>query len=330
MILGIKKKRIKKELTPREYYNKRNKILLTYDARGIGDILNIRMLFKNFKSLAPDSHITFACFDQYKELLQNHPYLDDVISSKNINLDNYVASYDITTTCIHYESYQMGKNTKHRAEIWADHCGIPLESKDMHLPIIKNEKIIEGGLEIKQLRGISTREQNKDGPSVLFSPLAFEVIRSLTVVQMKETVKFLKDKGLFVFVTHDTPIQIYQEMDLPMLIGNTLSDWMSYVYNADYVVTVDTATFHYAGGLGKPLTGIFTHVDGKLRGKFYDFVLVQKHRDNGDWSCGPCYNYLHCSHPKCDKQSMVRPCLTELNPEEIKVGIEKMLYNCPI
>jgi len=44
-----------------------------------------------------------------------------------------------------------------------------------------------------------------------------------------------------------------------------------------------------AGGLGKPLCGIFTFADGKIYGKHYDFVLVQKHRDNGNWNCGSCF-----------------------------------------
>jgi len=114
-------------------------------------------------------------------------------------------------------------------------------------------------------------------------------------------------------------------MNIPTLVGRNLSDWMSYIYAADYVVTVDTANFHYAGGLNKPMTGIFTHVDGKLRGKFYDFILVQKHRDNGDWPCGPCYNYLYCTHSKCDKSSKLRPCVTELSLMEIEEGINKML-----
>jgi ADP-heptose:LPS heptosyltransferase len=94
---------------------------------------------------------------------------------------------------------------------------------------------------------------------------------------------------------------------------------------ADYVVSVDSAAFHCAGGLGKPLTGIFTYCDGKVYGKYYDFVLVQKHRDNGDWPCGPCFHWPSCPKSK----EMLKPCLTELTPDILADGLERMFQKWP-
>lgn len=331
MILGLKKKPKPVENTLRSFYDKRNKILLIRDARGIGDILNCRMLFKNFKDQCPDLHLTFACFPQYAELVQDHPYLDAVIAIKDINKNDYMTSYDISKCCIQYESKEMSRNVKHRAEIWADFCGIKLEDHNMHLPYISKEKMLEGRSVINNL----TKKK-----SVFFSPLAFENLRSLPADLIKETVKLLRNKGLFVYSAHNAPLEQLSSLGVPVLIGKSVSDWMSFIHAADYVVTVDTSNFHYAGAIGKPMTGIFTHVDGKLRGKFYDFILVQKHRDNGDWPCGPCYNYLYCSHPKCDAAIVgpnnqrtplgLRPCVTELTVAEIETGIGKMLEHWPI
>lgn len=326
MILGIKKKQKVSEPSLRDIYNKRNKIVVIRNSRGIGDILNARMLLRNFKKLAPELHITFACFKEYFCLIQD--CVDDVIESSNVNKNDFMASYDISNCCIHYESREMSHNTKHRVEIWAEHCGLPLEDHDMGLPFISKEKINEGRLELNLLNTSELR--------VLFCPIAHEKLRTLTKEQIEGVVEFLHGKKMFVYSTHKEPIKELENLNVPVLVGKTLEDWMSYVHAADYVVTVDTSTFHYAGGIGKPMTGIFTHVDGKLRGKFYDFVLVQKHRDNGDWPCGgPCYNFLYCSHPKCMEPVIgpnnqrsplgLRPCLTELSLDEIKAGIEKML-----
>ena len=340
MILGLKKKPKPTGNTLRDFYNKRNKVLIIRNSRGIGDILNCRMLFKNFKDLEPNIHLTFACFEDYVELVKDHPYLDSVISVDEINKNNYMTSYDISNCCIQYESREMGRNIKHRAEIWANHCGIELTNHDMCLPFITNEKMIDGSLALKQLRDASQLKHNKNGPSVLFTPLAYEKLRSLTLEQISGTVQHMRKKGLFVYSAHNTTVEVLSKLEIPVLVGKTLTDWMSYVHAADYVVTADTSSFHYAGGIKKPLTGIFTHVDGKLRGKFYDFILVQKHRDNGDWPCGPCYNYLYCSHPKCDAPVVgpnnqrtplgLRPCLTELTNDEITAGIDKMLLKWPI
>jgi ADP-heptose:LPS heptosyltransferase len=90
---------------------------------------------------------------------------------------------------------------------------------------------------------------------------------------------------------------------------------------ADYVISVDTSAFHLAGGLKKPLMGIFTFADGKVYGKYFNFVLVQKHRDNGNWDCGPCYNFSIC--PKSPLK--VKPCLTELKYDDFMIGIQKLL-----
>ncbi len=329
MLLGIKKKiKSPDELSLREFHSRRNKVLITRDARGIGDILCARMLFANVKKAMPNAHVTFACYKQYLPLLNNHPFLDEAVDVKTVDVNQYGVSYDISKCCIIHESKEMGNNKLHRAEIWADHCGVPLTDHDMHLPLISKEKMIEGHLAVKQLRMMATSEFNKDGPSVLFSPLAFDLLRSLTLEQTKWAVDILRDKGLFVYATHQQPVELYKRFNIPAMISRSYEDWFSYIHAADYVVTVDTSNFHYAGAIKKPLTGIFTHVDGKLRGKFYDFVLVQKHRDNGDWPCGPCYNYIYCTHEDCKNPRDPiggRPCQSHLTKEEIEDGVTKML-----
>ncbi len=335
MLLKIKRKeKSLNEIPIREFYNKRNKVVIIRNSRGIGDILNCRMLFKDFKKIMPNLHLTFACFEDYFGLVKGHPCVDEVIHADKVVKSEYMASYDISNCCIHYESREMSKNKKHRAEIWAEHCGISLENHDMDLPFINKEKIADGCTALK-----SIRQNNK--LSVFFSPIAFEKLRCLTDEQIIGTIKVLREKGLFVYSAHNTKLDQLEKQGVPVLIGKTLEDWMSYIHAADYVVTADTSNFHYAGGIGKPMTGIFTHVDGKLRGKFYDFILVQKHRDDGNWPCGgPCYNYLYCSHPNCTEPVVgpnnqrspngMRPCLTEITVDEIKIGIEKMLQRWPI
>lgn len=311
----------------KEFYKKRNKVLLIRNARGIGDILNCRMLFKAFKDIMPDMHLTFACFKEYKSLLSGHPYLDEVIDIKELVKDNYLISYDISTCCIYHESLRATKNITHRADIWADHCGIHINDHDMFLPYIDGEKITCGYLEVQQLKKTSLAS-NRHGPTVLLCPKAHDPQRSLTNNQIVALVEILRRKGLFVYSTYINDLSVLNNLNVPVLTDGSLECWMSYIHAADYVVTVDTGTFHYAGGIKKPLMGIFTHVDGKLRGKYYDFVLVQKHRDNGDWPCGPCYTYLNCTNSKCkDPHSLqeLRPCLTEITVKEMEIGVNKML-----
>ena len=137
---------------------------------------------------------------------------------------------------------------------------------------------------------------------------------------LEDVIKGLWDRGLYVFATHTTPIPECAKLKVPVMAGN-IRQWMGYVYAADYVLSVDSAAFHFAGGIKKPLVGVFTFCDGKVYGKYYDFTLVQKHRDNGNWDCGPCYNW-----PDCPKSAdSLKPCLTELTSEMILDGVDKML-----
>jgi len=193
------------------------------------------------------------------------------------------------------------------------------------MPFLPEEIIEFGKKKIKEIK-------NQEGPSVLFCPIAFENLRSLTNEHIILIGKYLKEKGFFVYSTHNSDISALQALQIPVLTGYKMLEWLSLIHAADYVISVDTAAFHYAGGIKKPLTGIFTYADGKLRGKYYDFILVQKHRDNGNWPCGPCYNYLMCTHTNCKDPKAIepRPCLLELTSEEIIHGIEKMLLKWPI
>jgi hypothetical protein len=79
--------------------------------------------------------------------------------------------------------------------------------------------------------------------------------------------------------------------------------------------------------MGKPLVGVFTFADGTVYGRYFDFVLVQKHRNNDpEWTCGPCYNWGACPKTK----SNPKPCLTEITVEMLLEGVDKMLEKWPM
>ena len=158
---------------------------------------------------------------------------------------------------------------------------------------------------------------------VALAPVSKMQTKTLLPEQLKAVIEATRDCN--VFGLHTTEIKGLKELGLPTVSNISLDDWMYYIAAADYVISVDTAAFHMAGGLKKPLVGIFTFADGKAYGKYFDFILVQKHRDNGNWDCGPCYKVGNC--PKCSKGP--KPCLTELKPEEISDGIRKMFQRWP-
>jgi ADP-heptose:LPS heptosyltransferase len=147
--------------------------------------------------------------------------------------------------------------------------------------------------------------------------------KNLNKTQIEVIINKLRKSGFYVCSAHSTIIPILNDFNIPVLSGS-IKKLIALVASVDCLVTVDTAAMHIGGGLGKHMTTIFTFTDGKVYTKYYpNCVLVQKHRDNGDWDCGPCYNWAICpkvkGHPK--------PCLNEITSQMLINGIDVMIRN---
>ena len=309
----VKKSQRTTNLSLREFSDKRNSILIYRANGGLGDILVHRMIFEDFKRIMPDAKIVFACPGIYHQAIKGHPFVDELVDSGKIDQGDYLTSYNTTNACCRYEVRMAPLSGKNRSDIWANHCGVALENHNMHFQFSEQE-LIEAKREIESHR-------TQSGPTVLFSPISAMATKNLISHQMEGVVNGLRERGCYVFYTHTGPIPMLEHLKVPLLMGS-IRKWMSFVASADYIVSVDTATFHMAGGLGKPQVGIFTMVDGKVYGRWYEnWTLVQKHRDDGNWNCGPCYNWPDCPKSK----AYPKPCLTELTADMILLGVDKML-----
>lgn len=311
-----KKSHTPKSLSLREFHEKHNKILIWHEKGGLGDVLMQRMMIDDFQRTMPEAEIVFACLPEYLDAAKDHPHVTKVLDSRHINPNDYVICYNTCVTMAdRYENYLAPNCTDHRSDIWARSCGVKLENHDMRINL--SSTLIQTGRErLERLRKPGT-------PLVAFAPVSKMLTKTLLPHQLKAVVDVTKDYTLFGL--HTQEIQELTALGVPGIYKSTILEWMSYINAADYVISVDTAAFHLAGGLKKPLVGIFTFADGKAYGKYFDFVLVQKHRDNGDWACGPCFKFGDC--PKSRTQP--KPCLTEISACELESGIRQMFQRWP-
>jgi ADP-heptose:LPS heptosyltransferase len=307
-----------KYLNLKEYYEKRNKILIFRGCGGLGDILMHRMIFEDFKKIMPDCELHFACPEQYHTAVADHPFVDKVISSEKVDYSDYLISYNTTNACGRYELMMAPLADKHRSDIWAEHCGVELTAHNMHIKLTEEE--------IKRGKEIVERKRNGKGPIIALAPISAMPVKDLLSHQIKCIIDHVKQRDAYIFTLHYHPIRGVDPSIVPYFAGINLREWMGILYAADYVISVDTSAGHFAGGIGKPLLSIFTFADGKVYTKYYpNTILVQKHRDNGDWDCGPCYNWSLC--PKT--QAQIKPCLTEISNQMIKDGIDKLFARFP-
>lgn len=292
-----------------------------------------RMLFEDFQALCPEVEFIFACLPEYMDAARDHPYIKEVVDSRTVNLNEYCIHYN---TCVsiadRYEYLNAPFCLEHRSDIWAKYCGVELARHDMCFRLPR-KGIEESRKKLRVLAGRAARtgqrvrtpgsEDEARRPLVLFAPVSKMAVKTLLPAQIEAVEEVTRDCDLIGL--HNREITDLTRLGVPGVYQATLLEWMSYIAAADYVIAVDTAAFHMAGGLKKPLVGIFTFADGKAYGKHFDFVLVQKHRDNG-WDCGPCFTFMNC--PKCPK-SLQKPCLTELSKAELQAGVGAMFKRWP-
>ncbi len=311
----IKKKT--KPLSIKEFVERRNKVLIHRKTGGLGDILMHRLIFEDFKLLRPEMEVHFACPKQFMQAVQDHPFIDKVLDYEEVDPSDYLQYYNTTVICGRTEMMNAPMPSDHRSDIWAGWCGLPLTRHNMHLKFTEDELAIAEET-VKKVR-------DRSGPSVAFSPCSAIKSKNLDEQQIREVVDGLHKLGCFVYGLHTFPIL---GLETPLLAGKTIRNYMALVAVADYAVSVDSAAFHIAGGLGKPQVGIFSWADGKVYGKYYkNWVLVQRHRDNGNWDCGPCYNWGVCpKQEQVGSKFMRKPCITEITGAEIVKAFTEQVY----
>ena len=304
-------------LTLREYYNRRNKVLIIRQVSAIGDAVMMRMIFEDFKKIAPDIHITVGISDRMIPILAGHPFIDSVVSYVGLNHSLYGTVYDITSVDVRRETQTAPYGTENRSDIWASHCGLTLQTHNMHFNIPKQ-------ITSRCRRSLEQHASDKGKPIVLFTPAASIQSRTLDDKQAQGVIDGLRELGLQVVLFNR---HILNTLDAPTIIAPTVDDFLGIINAADYIVSVDTGCFHAAGGMKKPLVGIFSWTDGKVYGKWYDFILVQRHRDHGGPAFCPCYYWPKC--PLDNTNSVRKPCIINLMPQEIMEGVNKMFQKWP-
>jgi hypothetical protein len=287
----------------REIYEKRKKILIKRDVGGLGDILMHRMIFEDFKILMPDACLTFACPAMYHPAVWDHPFIDKVVDCREV--EDHIIAYNTSSICGRYELQTAPHCDKHRGDIWAEYCGVNLTRHNMHIRLTEEE--------------IAFGSKYKD--AVIVTPISAMLNKNLEPSQINPVIEKLGE----VYTLHTCELP---EFGVPTITGLSIREWMSVIHGCKHLISVDTAAFHCRGGMGKSAVGIFGWADSKVYAKYYPRVeLVQRHREDEDWPCGPCYNFVQC--PKCPQEVVRKPCITSITPEMILEKFQNLVDKYP-
>ena len=162
----------------------------------------------------------------------------------------------------------------------------------------------------------------KHRSTLVISPISASAGKDLLDFQLEGIIRHAHKKGLFVLAVHENTIPRLVALNVPVVSGTSIPQWMGVINAADYVLSVDTAAVHYAGSIGKPTVGVFTYADGKIYGKYLPrFELVQLDRDNGGKPECPCYNWTLCPYA----EGIIKPCLTEISAKMLTDALDRLL-----
>lgn len=303
---------IKPTIGLRDFYDKRKKVLINRACGGLGDILMHRMMFEDFKRLLPNCELHFSCPRVYHDAVIDHPFLDKILDCATASYHDYIIHYNTTTACGRWEIKMAPMAGKHRSDIWADHCGMKLESHNMHIRISEEEQA-EG-------RRIIEKHRDRPGKTVVLAPISTMTNKNLSDEVILAVSAELQKRGFYVFGLHIHPVYAMLKNNIPTIHSLKIRNWMSVIHQADYVISVDTSHFHAAGGMYKPTVGVFTFVSGPTYKMYYPTVeLVQ----------GPCpLHYRGCyDWGKCPKLKVLPklPCCSGITPEAILAAFDRLV-----
>lgn len=308
--------KIRKTLNLNDFYEKRNKILITRAVGGLGDILMHRMMFENIKLLMPDCEIHFACPRIYHDAVSDHPFIDRLLGSEDIEPKEYIAHYNTTTACGRIEMQLAPLSAPHRTDIWSNHCGFNCSQYNMHIKFTDSE--------ISEAKKVVSTLKDGDKPLVVFCPVSAMKNKNLLSNQTSFIVGYLKELGFSIIGLHHHSIEDLTKLNIPTAeTANRTRLWMAILNEADYVIAVDTAAFHCAGGLEKPTLGVFSFVNGLVYGKYYPNIEILQ---------GPCpLSYQGCYNwSLCPVDSSPKPCILGITEDMLKESINKLLERFPL
>jgi ADP-heptose:LPS heptosyltransferase len=315
-----------KKLSLKEILERQDKILVVRRYGGLGDIFSSRPLFKTIKLLYPSLHVTYAAPKQYHEVLNDHPYIDSLISLEDIDLNDYGYAVDISRDCGRYEDFTKPFVDKHRSDIWAEiSLGIKLLDHDSCFQL--DQRLKE---EMKQKLVQKYRYMVK--PKIGLVTKSASLSKDIEDQKVVDLVSLLKAEGLEPVIISSPDQKFLYQPDCLSINDLTLKELPYLFTQLDYILSVDTGAFHLAAALGIPTLGIFTWTDSKILSMYHPKVLLlQRHRDdNPGYEECPCWSWAGCKYQETGVPTIPLKCMKTISAQEIFLKLKELMERFPI
>jgi ADP-heptose:LPS heptosyltransferase len=278
------------ELTPGE------RLLIVRKYGGLGDILISSMLFPMLADQYPEVRVSYGCPRAFHPLFEGSgldlvPY-EEIWSGYDGHfhrgsvrpeiLDRYDLIEDISIPCHVWENFFVayggiepgsGLRWRNRLEMWAGWFGLRVERPRTNIVIREEERDAA-----RRMLDLALGARRSALSVCLLSPFAAN--RTKSYPWFEELAARLSAAGWAVALLHQKRIPT----GVPQLAGLSLREMGAMCAVADLILSVDTATFHWGGILGRPTIGIFNVNDGAAYCRYYPTARAVQTCDT------PCIN----------------------------------------
>lgn len=277
----------------RERFMKAKNVILAREV-GIGDVLFFSTVATWMKKVNKKCRIVFATKDEHMRILDNHPFIDEVVPYEKIKDKKYTGQFDYG---LHFVPFyrntglvDMDELKDHSIEIIQGFFNARNWDPTIFYFVKDIEcKWAEGYLKnrVKHRKivtvVVSCQDYKRDNPYIL------------------DIAKYFSLKGHCVILLNKNKVNP-QYPSIINLTGQTdIGQAGAIIEKSDLIVTPDTGLMHIAGALGKPIITWCTSFPSKVRMKYYSTYYAFELWKNCQY--GPCrFNYdIACKDRFCYK-----------------------------
>lgn len=273
----------------------RARICIKRSLGGLGDIIMSTPIARGAKRKYPNSHVTYAVPSEYASgdlvaLLENIPYIDEVIDYQLINRDDYDVFADITRTGLSQEKpYTIPPN---RIDLFANAAGIPLFGNPLPLYVMTEEerewgedfvKRATGGRKYKGL--ISLHLGSRDPK------------RSWPHHRIREFVRLASKAGYFCFLYEwGASSDEWKLAGCERVFDYRIRQAASVMAATDILICPDSMMLHLAGALNMKIISLFGSMPPACRINHYPNAVAVVNQQVSCLGCvySPCSNSYYC------------------------------------
>jgi ADP-heptose:LPS heptosyltransferase len=266
---------------------------------GLGDILMCTPLFQAIKEEYPAVELTFAidmksAGDSYYQLVKNNPYVDKVISSKDVNRDHYHLFKDISSVCLAYEN--SGLPWINRIDIFANACGFKLKDPVVYYKVEDSERLWANGFIAKALNGTP----RKDKKLVMLHTASYDVKRTWPIKKYTEFITAVNEKrsDVLYFVNDFQRLNPYWSSVKNVIDVSQfkIREIAALTEQMDLFVGPDSGPMHIAGALKTPGVILFGSIPPASRINHYPSLEAITATGLACLGCGykPCPFNIKC------------------------------------